>query len=375
MRRDTIGVQTDGPARRAVKWGGGALALALAAAAAITSFGGCEYDSPPRPSLQGLTEGVLPDPRAPIVLVFSEPVDPATVSVKIAPFEVDAEGNLGDEDAADAETELNPFFTYTAADGPTGGDAVLTDDRRALVIYPAVTLPLAASLVLLVEPGLKDDEGREQLTRQRLLFSYKFSCDSAMASSVFQTGVYYFVVNVDKPIPTQIQLFATLEADAAGEVKASFVNADRNPDGTRCTPACDAKTVCQTLPGPPMCVMPSAKAGTEDEYPDFVVNGDPPTGYKFTALGCISEANGTVSFVSQPTDVYIQQPAVIVQAAVLTASLKVDDQGILRGTGSLASPAVYLGSLDTSSLGEGSGSLSLRLVPPEEAPTNVPPFE
>lgn len=349
-------------------------AIALAAIGAVFGSGGCEYDSPPRPSLDGLVEGVLPDPRAPIVLVFSEPVDPKTVSVKIAPFEVDEEGNLGDEDAEDAGTELNEYFSYSEKDGAFGGEAELTEDRRALIIRPSVTLPLAASLVLLVEPGLKDDEGREQKTRQRLLFSYKFSCDTAMASALFQNGVYFFVVQVEKPIPTQIQLFATLESDAAGEVKASFVNADRNPDGTRCTPACDATTACQTLPGPAMCVMPSTKAGGEDEYPDFVVNADPPVGYKFTALGCISEANGTVSFVSQPTDVYIQQPAVIVQAAVLTASLKLDADNVLRGTGSLASPAVFLGSLDTTTLGEGSGSLSLRLVPPEEAPTNVPPF-
>lgn len=349
-----------------------ALALGVTAIAAP----GCDYDSPPRPSIDGLVEGVLPDPRAPIVLVFSEPIDPKTLSVKIAPFEVDAEGNLADEDADDLATELVPFFAYSDADGTFGGDAELTEDGRALIIKPTVTLPLAASLVLLVEPGLKDLEGREQKTRQRLLFSYKFSCDSATAPDIFTSGVYYFVVNVDKPIPTQIQLFAQLTVDpVTGQVTASFVNADRNPDKTRCTPACDAATTCQTLPGPPMCVMPSAKAGTEDEYPDFVVNNEPPVGYRFGALGCISEANGTVSFVSQPTDVYIQQPAVVVTAAVLTASLKLDANDVLRGTGSLASPAVFLGSTDTSTLGEGSGSLSLRLVPPEEAPTNVPPFD
>lgn len=348
----------------------------LGAALGVVGMPACEYDSPPRPSIDGLVEGVLADPRAPIVLVFSEPVDPKTVSVKIAPFEPDAEGNLPDEDAEDLPTDLVPYFSYTDAEGASGGDAVLTDDRRALIITPTITLPLAASLVLLVEPGLKDDAGKEQKTRERLLFSYKFSCDSATAPDIFQSGVYFFVVNVEKPIPTQIQLFAQLDVDAVtGQVTASFVNADRNPDKTRCSPACDASTTCQTLPGPAMCVMPSSKAGTEEEYPDFVVNNEPPVGYRFGALGCISEANGTVSFVSQPTDVFIQQPQVVVTAAVLTASMKLDAGGVLRGTGSLASPAVFLGSLDTTTLGEGSGSLSLRLVPPEEAPTNVPPFD
>ncbi len=113
---------------------------------------------------------------------------------------------------------------------------------------------MAASLVLLVEPGLKDLEGREQKTRQRLLFSYKFSCDSATAPDIFTSGVYYFVVNVDKPIPTQIQLFAQLTVDpVTGQVTASFVNADRNPDKTRCTPACDAATTCQTPLAAPSC--------------------------------------------------------------------------------------------------------------------------
>ena len=93
--------------------------LSLRYAAAVAAlFGGvvvgpaCEtYDSPPRPELEGIVDGVLPNREAPIVIVFSEPIVPETLKVQIMELEVDVEGNLYDEDA-DESTLPNTFLGY-----------------------------------------------------------------------------------------------------------------------------------------------------------------------------------------------------------------------------------------------------------------------
>jgi hypothetical protein len=351
-----------------------AIATLLWAALSAVLLPSCEtYYQPPVPSIDNLSGDILPDPTTPIVLRFSHAIVPKTLAVKIAPYVVNELGQLGDEDK-DPSTDLNPFFTYDATNGPTGGTADLSPDNTTLTITPSPSLPLAEKLVLLVEPGLADARGRTQKTREPILFGYKFSCKNAGASTLLPpSGIYFFIVNVDKPLATQIRLFADLEVNqSSGEVSASFADAVRNPDPNRCNPPCKATEACQTLPTP-ACVIPSTKAGTEDEFPDFVVNVAPPAGFSFEAKACVSETNGVVTFASLPTDVVIQQPSVTVQAAELTAAFSVGPDGVLRGTGSLTSPQVYLGPTTGPALGEGSGALFARLIPPDMAPKDVPP--
>lgn len=345
-----------------------ALALVLGASPVFASIG-CEvYDSPPRPSIDGMVDGVLADPKAPIVVRFSEPIDPDTLRVKIVKLTTDLEGNLGDEDD-DPNTETFEFFGYDPVTlNNFGGTATLADDAASLRIDLASPLPIGPSLALLIEPGLADREGNTVDARSRLVFGYRLSCDEGGGPTSFPSGVYYFLVEVAQPINTQVQLFAQLDVDpATGRFVGQFTNADRNRDGSRCSPACGATEACRTLPAEE-CVIPSTKAGSEDEFPDFVVNDVLPTGYSFPLEGCIVDDGENVAFVNEPGDIDITQPDVFVQGIQLTAQF-VDDAGVLRGTGGITAEQVFIGETPS---GTGSGTMRARLLTGDDAPDGVP---
>lgn len=333
----------------------------------VLSAPGCQtYYSPPRPSIEGLVKGTLPDPSAPLVIQFSAPVNPKTLKVKVVKLITDIEGNLGDEDN-DPNTSLDLLYSFTDTD-ETGGVGDLAPDRKSLSIKFDATPPVGPSLAVLVEPGLADDAGHKTGVRERLVFGYEFDCGSASATSAFPSGVYYFLVEVEKPIQTQIQLWADIRVDqTTGKVQAEFTNADRNPDPNRCNPPCQSTEACRLLPAQ-QCVIPSTKAGEVDEYPDWIANAVPPTGYFFSADGCVSEKDGVVRFANIPTDVTIQSPAIKVIGIQLSASFATDDKGVFRGTGALT--ATNVEPLN----GPGSGTMTARLIPAADVPTGLAAF-
>lgn len=333
---------------------------------------GCEtYDSPPRPSIVGLVDGTLLDPAAPLVIRFSEPIDPDSLKVKVVKLVVDEEGRLADEDDDDA-TLNDEFFGYDPATANIfGGTGELSKDNTTFTIRLNTSLPIGPSLAVLIEPGLKDDAGADWAVRQRLVFGYKLACDESTAGTdKFPSGAYYFLVDVEKPIETQIQLFADIVVDpSTGRFTAQFTNADRNPDPGRCSPACSETEACRLLPAEE-CVVPSTKAGSADEYPDFLPNDVLPVGYTFSAEGCVVESGEGVVFVNLPTDVDIQQPDVFVQGIQLTASFADDGSGVFRGTGSVTAEKVFIGPKDS---GAASGTTTARLIPEGEVPPGIPP--
>jgi len=344
---------------------------ALALMIAVVVAPGCEtYDSPPRPSIYGLTaDGGLVDNTAPIILTFSEPVVKDSLRVQVVKLVTDTEGNLGDEDDDDS-TQLESFF----ADDPVtanifGGKLTWSADRTTARIDLDATLPIGPSLAVLIEPGLKDDEGREQKTRERLVFAYRLDCTASGAPTDFPSGVYFLIANVTKPIETQIQLLGAVEVDPeTGQFIGQFTNADRNPDDSRCSPPCDDTTACRTIPIE-ACVPPSEKAGGDNEYPDFVPYPTPPAGYSFAVGGCIVQKDDTYTFINLPADVDIQQPDVFVAGIQLIASFTDDGAGLFRATGSVTAEHIDIG---TTPSGPGSGTVVGRLIPPDEVPPNVP---
>ncbi|HTJ85566.1 MAG TPA: hypothetical protein VL400_27805, partial [Polyangiaceae bacterium] len=297
----------------------------VATASAVLAAPGCEtYDSPPRPSIYGLEDGALADNTAPIYLVFSEPVVTKTLRVQVVKLVTDTEGNLGDEDDDDA-TQLQSFFANDPVTANNfGGKLTWSEDRTTARIDLDATLPIGPSLAVLIEPGLSDDEGREQKTRERLVFAYRLDCTAAGAPTDFPNGTYFFIANVVKPIDTQIQLLGVLEVDPeTGQFNGQFTNADRNPDDSRCSPPCDETTACRTIPIE-ACVPPSEKSSSDNEYPDFVPNPTPPAGYTFSVGGCVVQHDNTYTFINQPADVDIQQPDVFVAGIQLIASFEDD---------------------------------------------------
>lgn len=348
-----------------------ALARALALALALGAAPACAvYDAPPEVTIAGLQAGLLADPTRPVVLQFSKPPVPATVKLEIAPYKVDALGELPDEAAGGGS--LSPYYAYDFKNGDTGGVSAFSADGTTMTVTTAVAPPIGPSLVLLVEPGLSDLAGVVTHARRRLVFGYAPSLTCAKPVTVLRSGTYFFLANVTHPIHVQVQLFGVLAIDpATGAVKSRFTKARRNPDPSRCNPPCNPSQVCRTLPAAMAgCVVPSDPATGIDEFPDYLPNPDPPTGFSFTVQGCATDQGAMMSaLATEKVDVQVAQPMVILRQTQLDAAFTPDAAGVLRGTGSLTAETVLLGPIDS---GKGSGDLLARSLTDAEAPPGIP---
>jgi hypothetical protein len=338
----------------------GALGLALAAS--------CEdYVPPPKPTIAGLSSGVLSDPRAPLVVDFGTSIDPDTLSVRVALLETDVEGNLYDEDS-DPATELHVLLRHDASEGDLGAAVEVDAGRGRLVLTPQSALPVGPKLVLLVEGGLASKSGSVSRHRVRVPFSYVVSCSASTAPSSFPTGTYFVLLEVEKPVGSQIQLLAYIDVDpTTGALSAQFTNADRSP-AQQCPTACASTEVCRLLPSPE-CVAPSTRAGTVDEWPDFVPNPTPPTGYSFPVQGCTTSDGAAHGVLTAPATMVVEQPAVTVGGLVLTSSFVAGEDGVVRATGSLTADVVRLGE---GALGAGQGTMTAVKIPDDRAPAGIP---
>ena len=326
----------------------------------------CEsYETPPRPVVEGLAGGILADARAPIVVDFGTPVDPATVRVRLAYNETDAEGNLVDEDDDEA-TQLRVILAYDPVEGDVGGGGAVDPDGRRVRLTPTSSLPVGPQLVLVVEAGLTSTSGRVLANRVRIPVTFQVKCTAGSATAL-RSGVYFFVLQIAEPLGLQLQIFAAVEVDpATGSISSQFTNADRKKDGTRCSPPCPDTDACRTLPGPPQCVAPSTPVSNFDEHPDYYPNYTPPTGYSFTVAGCgVDDGSGATAIVTAPSTLVVQSPAVTVEGLVITASFTSDG----RASGSLQAERAYLG---TNLLGAGKGTMTALLLTPEQTPADVP---
>ncbi|MGH7295502.1 MAG: hypothetical protein ACRELB_11240 [Polyangiaceae bacterium] len=343
------------------------LAAALAVVIAGVAASCQRYESPPVATIDGLQDGLLSDPGAPLVIDFSKPIDPDTLSLKVIRFDPNAEGQLADE-TGDPTVSLKPLFAHDPLDGDSGGTGTLDPSSTVYTITPLARLPVGPKLAVLVEPGLKDaahDPTGTTAVRKRLLFSYSFSCTGT--GTQLPSGAYFFLLDVEEPIGTQIKIFADLDVDAAsGRFVGQFTLAQRNPDPARCTPACTLGDVCQTLPGPPACVVPSTRAGTAAEWPDFEANATPPVGFSFTVNGCAEDQpDGTSTFATEPANMVVQQPAVSVDGLVVIASFAKDAAGDVVASGGVTGDDIVFG---TSHLGAGHGTVAAQSIPASEAP-------
>lgn len=341
----------------------------LALAASHLVLGGCfSVDDPPQPSIDGLVDGVLTDVAAPLVVSFSEPVVASSLRLRVVRYEVDAEGNLFDEDA-DPDSELAVLFD--SADG-TGGTSSLDDARRTATVAFASAPPIGPQLALIVDPGLRDDAGNVWKVRQVLKFGYQFSCGEGKPTTFPPLAKYFWLITVDSPVPAQIQLLSEMRVvPETGEFVIQMTNGERNRD-LDCSAyglTCKATEVCRTLPTP-KCVVPSEKAGTVEEYVDYVADATSEVGFSFTIHGCIQDQpDGSYAFANAPADVVTKKPAVVVSGINLSSSWKVDAEGVLRGSGTFTAEDVGLGAPpNTVPSGKGTGSHAERRIPDEFAP-------
>jgi len=337
--------------------------------AGVIGAGACErYEPPPTPVLEGLAGTELSDPKAPLVVDFGKPIDPATLRVKIAYDDTNVEGDLPDEDD-DPSTDLRLILTHDDDDGDHGGHVDLDPSGATVRIVPDGALPVGPKLVLLIEPGLTAADGRVRTFRTRIPFSFRVQCGAGTRADKLTSGVYFLLLDVQEPIGSQIQLFGSLDVDpATGLLVGQFTNADRNPDGNRCPTPCGSEDACRLLPKAE-CVAPSTRAGTVDEHTDFVPNPTPPTGYSFFVEGCAADDPSGTALVTAPATMVVESPPVTVAGLTMTAYFAPDDKGVMRATGSLVADAVSLGG---NTIGPGKGTMTALRVADAEVPPGIP---
>ncbi len=333
------------------------LAIVLAFPLALTSA--CEkFDAPPSPTLAEAHDGLLSDPAAPITVTFTKPIEISTLRLEIVRNVVDIEGNLPDE--VDPPGDLSPLFSHDPDDGDRGGSLELSPDAKSVRITPKTPLPITPRLVLLVEPGLTEIGGSATRARRKIVFGFDVKLSCTKPSAVVTGGTYFYLMDVKKPIATQVQLFVVLQPLPTGEILGQFTRAKRNPDPSRCPSPCKSSEACRLLPQP-ACVIPSERAGTPDEFPDYIPDPGPPTGYSFTVHGCAEDiGDGTASYVNLPVDVDVPQPQVTLRNTRFASTFTQDGSGLVRGTGSISADDVLIGSISS---GRGEGSLAMRKVP------------
>lgn len=339
--------------------------LPLLAVAMLGVLGCEEYFPPPTASIEGEVGGLLSDPSAPLVVAFSEAIDPNTLHVTVA---FDQSSTSGGADSGAPPPP--PLYTYDPINGETGGMGALDAQNQSFTITPNAALPVGSKLVLIVQPGLAGVDGRTVNIAQQVPFSYAFQCAGGKGTALLKSGTYFFLLQVETPITTQIQLWASLDIDPkTGLFVGQFTKAKRNPAPNRCPSPCDSTEVCRLLPSP-TCVVPSTAAGSVDEFSDYIVNDTPPTGFSFTVNGCAEDgANGTVGVSTAPADMVVQSPAVVVGGLTMNASFAADATGVVRTSGSLQAQAITLGTL---LLGAGTGTATARSITTDQSPTDVP---
>jgi len=346
----------------------------------LTAAACSDFDAPPKASLAGIEDGLLPDQLAPLQLTFDEPIDFPTLRLKVVRFITDPEGNLLSDDELLAEDAILYQLDGATFDEDGGrindiGDAEHKDQFFSVSLQ--TTLPVGPQLALVVEPGLTDAEGKHVWQVPQIIkFGFEFSCgDDTSAQEVAfpEKTVFFLLADVELPIQTQLQLMVDIRTDpTTGDWAGQFTNADRVPD-IDCSQfglTCEAEQVCRTLPTP-ACVSPSERAATVSEYPDFYPNEVPPIGYSFGGVGCARPSGEAVALANAPTDVEVQSPTITVKGIAFNLEVALDpDTGVYIGGGTFTGQEVFLGSVLS---GAGSGTATMIEIPEDEQKPGIPP--
>jgi hypothetical protein len=340
----------------------------------LTALGACSpYEAPPSATIDGLSDGLLDSRTTNVTLRFDRAVQWETLRLEIVPFEVDTSGNLADEvpDAGEDAT-LDPILSFDGPDDTRGGVFTPSEDGRTLTIAPKAHLPVGPKLAVLLYPGLTSEDGTMLTYRRRLPFAYKFECTGARGSGGLPSGAYFFLLNVEKPTATQVKLFGRIRIDeTTGRFSGKFTNAARKRDPNRCPTPCADTEACQLYPTP-ACVPPSLRAGSAEEWDDFLPNATPPTGFALDIQGCAEAMDdGSVAFATVPTELAVEQPPVKVQALVVSSAFRKEGE-FWRSTGGITGDNVIFGN---TSLGSGQGTVVASSVPATVELPGLPPLE
>ena len=290
---------------------------------AVSLVGCGVFDPPPKPSVDGLENGVMTtSPDAPFKIQFSEAFVKSSLKLKLVRAVTDSEGNLLDEGPnPDPEKfKENTLVAYDAAhtddvDRTFGGTFELAD--RDLTILPEKAFSVSVPYAALIEPGLEDLDGNKTVPRIRIPFTFQLQ---GGGPTKLPTGYYYFVMNVNF-VGTQIQTYTYMRVTPeTGIWRAIFTNGNRLEvlnSRPGCPGSCPSdKPVCALLPTPG-CVIPSEKQTALDQFVDFLPDPNPPNGYTFVVDGFArDEATGNTAWGTAPflIDITIGSGGIKIQA-------------------------------------------------------------
>ena len=251
---------------------------------ALASLAACTYDPPPEVNLGGPADRRY-DVGAPIPIVFSEPIEAATLEIAVWPHEpatYDAEGNR----LAGIEPLLAACSPATSPCGDAKGVSLSLDDSRTtatLTVAPGALGAPGKPLVMEIKGSLTDDAGRSVNVSRWLPFQIVGElppCLNGTAGS-FQPGdvvegPHLFWASFDPPpIPLTQQFFADIQVDeASGQWVALMTDAD---------------------------AMTGADKTTAD--PTQLTMDTGAESFMFSATGCLTrDADGGIVFQSEPFD-------------------------------------------------------------------------
>lgn len=194
-----------------------------------------EYEPPPEVRLQ-LPEGGAFLPGVPLTVLFSKPIDPATLRVNIWPDERDIEGAF--------LVTTKPRVEQCTLAKPPCGDLTMTlaDDKKSATLALDIEgLGQAGPpYVLDVMRGLADADGND--TGQSSFFDFQFRTEEVVNEDPveFDDGTYILVGSVTQPLPAVLTLISDIKAIESGEfylagaegdpISSDFPNNTRNPE-------------------------------------------------------------------------------------------------------------------------------------------------
>ena len=181
----------------------------------------CTYDPPPIVDLPLPSLGLF-ELGQPLVIEFSEPIQPETLSVRVWPARPE-DKNVEDEflpgvipvlDACGVNSECSNA-TLQMNEDRRSAELVLLDDRFAEAKFP---------WVLEVLPGLKDDAGRK--TGAAYWFDFQFSpaipggadsTDGGPAVEVdWDSGLYLLHAQIEEPFKVPLNMALDIQSDGFG---------------------------------------------------------------------------------------------------------------------------------------------------------------
>jgi len=203
-----------------------------------TSFilGSCEeYEPPPEVRLKQPQGGAFL-PGDPLTLLFSQPIDPSTLQIRIWPDERDIEGAFLSTtkpvvDVCDLRRSPCGDLTIKVAADKMSADLNLDPEGLGKAGLP---------YVLNVMPGLANARGND--TGREIYFDYQFRSTSFENEEPveFDDGVYIVVGSVTNPLPAILTLISDIKvlesgvfmlAGAEGDpISSEFPNNTSNPE-------------------------------------------------------------------------------------------------------------------------------------------------